>query len=52
MKVIVKKDGHHFCTHVNQVAIDPAKPRPDNQKDFTGNDPDRDADIREGGMFT
>uniref|UniRef100_A0A671YZ06 Sperm associated antigen 17 n=1 Tax=Sparus aurata TaxID=8175 RepID=A0A671YZ06_SPAAU len=25
MKVAVKKDGHHFCTHINHVVLDPAK---------------------------
>lgn len=29
MKVAVKKDGHHFCTHINQVVGEP---------DFTGKD--------------
>ncbi|XP_056225932.1 sperm-associated antigen 17 isoform X2 [Seriola aureovittata] len=28
MKLAVKKDGHHFYTHINQVVIDPAKPPP------------------------
>jgi len=26
MKLTVKKDGHHFYTHINQVVADPAKP--------------------------
>ncbi|KAM4536985.1 sperm-associated antigen 17 [Odontesthes bonariensis] len=26
MKLAVKKDGHHFYTHINQVIADPAKP--------------------------
>lgn len=39
MKVTVKKDGHHFCTHINQAAGGPASPRqPD--KDFQGKDGD------------
>nr|XP_046236431.1 sperm-associated antigen 17 isoform X2 [Scatophagus argus] len=28
MKVAVKKDGHHFYTHINQVFVDLAKPPP------------------------
>ncbi len=28
MKVAVKKDGHHFYTHINQVVVDPAKTPP------------------------
>lgn len=28
MKLAVKKDGHHFYTHINQVVIDPVKPPP------------------------
>ncbi|XP_068444068.1 sperm-associated antigen 17 isoform X2 [Clinocottus analis] len=28
MKVVVKKDGHHFYTHINQVIVDPANPLP------------------------
>ncbi|XP_071333844.1 sperm-associated antigen 17 isoform X2 [Trachinotus anak] len=31
MKLAVKKDGHHFYTHINQVVIDPAKPPPQPQ---------------------
>ncbi|XP_041635673.1 sperm-associated antigen 17 [Cheilinus undulatus] len=26
MKVTVKKDGHRFCTHINQVVVDQARP--------------------------
>ncbi|XP_070710647.1 sperm-associated antigen 17 [Pempheris klunzingeri] len=31
MKVAVKKDGHHFYTHINQVVVDPPKPPPQAQ---------------------
>ncbi|XP_008296225.1 sperm-associated antigen 17 [Stegastes partitus] len=27
----VKKDGHHFYTHINQVVVDPVKPPPQSQ---------------------
>ncbi|KAM6908930.1 sperm-associated antigen 17 [Xenentodon cancila] len=26
MKLAVKKDGHHFYTHINHIKVDPAKP--------------------------
>ncbi|XP_069026480.1 sperm-associated antigen 17 [Embiotoca jacksoni] len=39
MKVAVKKDGHHFYTHINQVVVvEPAKPPPEPQ-DKTKADP-------------
>ncbi|KAM9335587.1 sperm-associated antigen 17 [Symphorus nematophorus] len=31
MEVAVKKDGHHFYTHINQLVIDPVKPPPQSQ---------------------
>lgn len=31
MKVAVKKDGHNFYTHVNQVVVEPAKHPPETQ---------------------
>ncbi|XP_044039721.1 sperm-associated antigen 17 isoform X2 [Siniperca chuatsi] len=31
MKLAVKKDGHHFYTHINQVVVDPPKPPPQPQ---------------------
>lgn len=31
MKVVVKKDGHHFYTHINQFVVDLAKCPPHNQ---------------------
>lgn len=45
MKVAVKKDGHRFYTHVNQVVVDPAK-SPQNKdtngrkEEFKGKDAD------------
>lgn len=48
MKVLVKKDGHHFYTHINQVVVDAAKTPPqlqdiinnDKKEDFKGKDAD------------
>ncbi|XP_024143545.1 sperm-associated antigen 17 isoform X2 [Oryzias melastigma] len=34
MKVSVKKDGHHFYTHINRVVVQPVKP-PEGQRDQT-----------------
>ncbi|RVE60620.1 hypothetical protein OJAV_G00182680 [Oryzias javanicus] len=34
MKVSVKKDGHHFYTHINRVVVEPVKP-PERQRDQT-----------------
>lgn len=31
MKLAVKKDGHYFCTHINQVVFDLVKPLPQPQ---------------------
>ncbi|XP_063756379.1 sperm-associated antigen 17 [Eleginops maclovinus] len=31
MKLAVKKDGHYFCTHINQIVVDPVKPLPQPQ---------------------
>ncbi|KAM6894209.1 sperm-associated antigen 17 [Lycodopsis pacificus] len=31
VKVAVKKDGHHFYTHINHVVVDPANPLPQPQ---------------------
>lgn len=54
MKVAVKKDGHHFCTHINHVVLDPAK-RPlqpqdkeanGKKEDIKGKDADHDRDIK------
>lgn len=52
MKVAVKKDGHHFYTHINQVVIDgkttPPQPQDinnDKKEDFKGKDADYFRDI-------
>lgn len=54
MKVAVKKDGHHFYTHINQVVFDPARPpQPKDKKsngkkeDFKGKDADHTTDIKQ-----
>lgn len=52
MKVAVKKDGHHFYTHINQhAAVDPVKPPAhpqskdsDKKEDLKGKDPGNDYD--------
>ncbi|XP_029311120.1 sperm-associated antigen 17-like isoform X2 [Cottoperca gobio] len=31
MTLALKKDGHHFCSHINQVVVDPAKHLPQPQ---------------------
>ncbi|XP_068569604.1 sperm-associated antigen 17 isoform X3 [Cebidichthys violaceus] len=41
MKVAVKKDGHHFYTHINHVVVDPANPLPQPQdKETNGREED------------
>lgn len=49
MKLAVKKDGHHFFTHINQVVVvDPPKPPPQPQEKETngkGKDTDHATDI-------
>ncbi|KAM9425740.1 sperm-associated antigen 17 [Pholidichthys leucotaenia] len=35
MKVAVKKDGHHFYTHINHVVVDPIKAPPQSQDNKT-----------------
>ncbi|XP_031706794.1 sperm-associated antigen 17 isoform X2 [Anarrhichthys ocellatus] len=35
VKVAVKKDGHHFYTHINHVVVDPANPLPQPQDNET-----------------
>ena len=35
MKLAVKKDGHHFYTHVNQLVIDATKPPTQTQEKKT-----------------
>ncbi len=44
VKVAVKKDGHHFYTHINRVVVDPEEPLRQSQAtddikdDFKGKD--------------
>lgn len=59
MKVAVRKDGHHFYTHINQVVVDPAKPpsQPqakktnDKKEDYKGRDADRNTDVKQSPEF-
>ncbi|XP_039458948.1 sperm-associated antigen 17 isoform X2 [Oreochromis aureus] len=46
MKVVVKKDGHHFYTHINQFVVDPAKCPPHNQ-DNKNIEPEKDCRVVE-----
>ncbi|XP_054862915.1 sperm-associated antigen 17 [Amphiprion ocellaris] len=46
MVVDVKKDGHHFYTHINQIVGDPAKPPPQPQ-DKKNADPKEDCKVLE-----
>ncbi|KAM8746844.1 sperm-associated antigen 17 [Acanthopagrus schlegelii] len=46
MKVAVKKDGHHFCTHINHVVLDPAK-RPPQPQDKEANGKKEDFKVSE-----
>lgn len=55
MKVAVKKDGHRFYTHINQVVVRPEKPplqpqdkeTSDKKKEFKGKDADNTAGIKQ-----
>lgn len=55
MKLAVKKDGHHFYTHINQVVVDADKPPPQPQdketnsrkEDFKGKDAGYTTDIKQ-----
>lgn len=55
MKVSVKKDGHHFYTHINQVVVDLAGPPPQPQdkdtngkkEDFKSKDANDTTDIKQ-----
>ncbi|XP_070400370.1 sperm-associated antigen 17 isoform X1 [Nothobranchius furzeri] len=50
MKVAVKKDGHHFYTHINQAAADPSKSS--SQPADRGNvRPDEDSEEVESGVM-
>lgn len=46
MKAAVNKDGHHFCTHVSRVVVDPA-PQPQDKAAMKGADADRDTVFSE-----
>uniref|UniRef100_A0A3Q1HUT0 Sperm-associated antigen 17-like n=1 Tax=Acanthochromis polyacanthus TaxID=80966 RepID=A0A3Q1HUT0_9TELE len=46
MIVDVKKDGHHFYTHINQVVVDPVKPPPQ-PRDGKNADPKEDFKVLE-----
>lgn len=54
VKVAVKKDGHHFYTHINCVVVDPVKPpahlqnkdTSDKKEDFKGTNPENNKDIK------
>lgn len=51
MKVAVKKDGHHFYTHINQVVSENPLPQSKNndangrKEDLKGKDADHTTDI-------
>ncbi|XP_030578529.1 sperm-associated antigen 17 [Archocentrus centrarchus] len=44
LKVAVKKDGHHFYTHVNQVVVEPAKHPPQTQRN-KNTEPEKDCRV-------
>ncbi|XP_065806901.1 sperm-associated antigen 17 [Labrus bergylta] len=56
MKVAVRKDGHHFCTHVNQVVVDQAEPprqvadKESNVKDFKESEPLEKKIVKQGSL--
>lgn len=55
VKVAVRKDGHHFYTHINHVVVDPVKPlaylqnndASDKKEDLKGKDPGNNKDIKQ-----
>lgn len=50
MKVAVKKDGHHFYTHINQVIVDPEKP-PSQTQNKKISDPKEDCSGINAGQY-
>ncbi|KAI4808604.1 hypothetical protein KUCAC02_000658 [Chaenocephalus aceratus] len=49
MKLAVKKDGHYFCTHINQVVFDLVKPLPQPQDKETNGRKVSPQETTEGG---